>query len=219
MSAWRVVLADDHVLFRQGVKSILEKDQSIEVVGEAHDGLELLDLLRRVSPDMAILDISMPHLRGIEAAREIKSAFPRTKILILSMHRDKDYVHSAIEAGAEGYLLKEDADTELFAAIESIRQGGRYLSPFLCGQLAYGLFQTRGKGPEGPREEPLSTREKEVLKLVAEGFANREIADMLSISTRTVENHRASIIRKLNARNTADLTKYAIRMGYTSSVD
>jgi two-component system response regulator NreC len=125
-------------------------------------------------------------------------------------------VQFAIEAGAEGYLLKEDADTELFAAIEKIRQGGRYLSPLLCEQLAYGLFQNGHQGPEGSGHTLLSTREREVLKLVAEGFSSREIADMLSISVRTVQNHRASIMKKLNARNTADLTKYAIGKGYMS---
>lgn len=215
MSAYRIVLADDHVLFRQGVKSILEKSKGIEVVGEADNGLELLALLRKVVPDMVVLDVSMPHLRGLEAAHEIKSIMPHVKILILSMHRDKGYVHSAIEAGVEGYLLKEDADTELFAAIEKIRQEGHYLSPLLCEQLAYGLFHCGRKSQGGAEKEPLSTREREILKLVAEGYSNRVIADMLSISVRTVENHRASIMKKLSAKNTADLTKYAIAKGYT----
>lgn len=215
MAAYRIVLADDHVLFRKGVKSILEKDRGIEIVGESDDGLKLLDLLKKVEPDMVILDVSMPQLRGLEAAQEIKKISPNMKILILSMHRDRGYIHSAIAAGVEGYLLKEDADTELFAAIEKIRRDGHYLSPLLCEQLAYGLFQSRNQS-EGPaREEPLSTREREVVKLVAEGFSNREIADLLSISVRTVENHRANIMKKLNAKNTADLTKYAITKGYT----
>jgi two-component system response regulator NreC len=217
VSVYRIVLADDHVLFRQGVKSILEKDKRIEVVGEANDGIELLDLPRKVVPDMIILDISMPHLRGIEVSQEIKKISRKIKILILSMHRDKGYVHSVIEAGAEGYLLKEDADTELFAAIEKIRQDGHYLSPILSEQFAHSLFQGRHKKREDPGAEPLSTREREVLKLIAEGFSNRLIADMLSISVRTVENHRASIMRKLNAKNTAELTKYAISKGYVSS--
>jgi DNA-binding NarL/FixJ family response regulator len=217
VTAYRVVLADDHVLFRQGLKSILDRKRGIEIVGEAGDGLKLLALLRKVETDMVILDVSMPQLRGIEATREIKKVSPDIRVLILSMHRDKGYVQSAMEAGAEGYLLKADADTELFAAIERIREHGHYLSPLLCEQLAYGMFQTGPRGQELSDDEPLSNREREVLKLVAEGFLNREIADLLFISVRTVENHRANTMRKLNAKNTADLTKYAIAKGYTSS--
>lgn len=217
MVTYRVVLADDHVLFRKGIKSILEKDHGIEVVGEADDGLMLLALLRRVDPDLVILDVCMPQLRGLEAAMEIKKITPDVKILILSMHRDRAYVRSAIAAGVEGYLLKEDADTELFAAIAKIKQDGNYLSPLLCEQLAYGMFQTHCKSEEPLQDEPLSTREREVLKLVAEGFSNRQIADLLSISVRTVENHRANIMKKLNVKNVAYLTKYAIAKGYISS--
>ncbi len=219
MSAYRVVLADDHVLFRKGIKSILEKEEEIEVVGEAGDGLELLALLRRVDADMVLLDISMPQLRGLEAAREIKKVSPDVKILILSMHRDKGYIQSAMSAGVEGYLLKADADTELFAAIERIRHQGQYLSPLLCEQLAYGMFASRNASREAIEEEPLSIREREVLKLIAEGFSNRRIGDLLSISIRTVENHRANIMKKLQAKNAADLTKYAIARGYTTPTE
>jgi DNA-binding NarL/FixJ family response regulator len=217
VSPYRIVLADDHVMFRQGIKNILEKDKGLEVVGEAGDGLKLLELLKKVTPDMVILDISMPNLRGLEATRELKIILPNVKVLILSMHRDTEYVYSAISAGAEGYLLKEDADTELFAAIGKIRQGSRYISPLLTEELTDELFQKHHKGQLASQYEPLTTREREVLKLIAEGTSNKEIADLLFISIRTVEHHRANIIRKLSIKNTADLVKYAIRKGYTSS--
>lgn len=217
MSPYRIILADDHVMFRQGIKNILEKGNGFEVVGEAGDGLKLLDLLNKITPDMIILDISMPNLRGIEATREIKMILPEVMVLILSMHKDKEFVYSAIAAGAEGYLLKEDADTELFAAIEKIRQKGRYISPLLLGDLTDELFQALPKGQLAPQKELLTTREREVLKLIAEGISNKEIADLLFISIRTVENHRANLMRKLNIKSTANLIKYAIRKGYTSS--
>jgi len=218
MTPYRIVLADDHAMFRQGIKNILEGTEDLEVIGEAGDGLKLLELFKKVTPDMVILDISMPNLRGIEATREIKIIAPDAKVLILTMHRDKEYVYSAIAAGAEGYLLKEDADTELFAAVEKIRQGDHYISPLLSGELTYELIQAQQKGQLTPPSDPLTTREREVLKLIAEGFSNKEIADLLYISIRTIENHRANIMRKLKIKQTANLVKYAIRKGYTSSI-
>ena len=216
MSPYRIVLADDHAMFRHGIKNILEEAEGLEVVGEAGDGLKLLELLKKETPDMVVLDISMPNLRGLEATREIKMISPDLKVLILTMHNDREYVSYAISAGAEGYLLKEEDDTELFAAVEKIRQGGHYISPLLSGELTYELIQTSHKGQAKQPPEPLTVREREVLKLIAEGISNKEIADVLYISTRTVEHHRANIMRKLNIRKTANLVKYAIRKGYTS---
>jgi DNA-binding NarL/FixJ family response regulator len=214
---YRIILVDDHVMFRQGIKNILEGAEDLEVVGEAGDGLQLLELLKKVTPDMVILDISMPSLRGLEATREIKMISLDVKVLILTMHRDKEYVYSAVSAGAEGYLLKEDADTELFAAVEKIRQGDHYISPLLSGKITHELIQAQQKGQLTPPSDPLTTREREVLKLIAEGISNKEIADILYISIRTVEHHRANMMRKLNIRKTANLIKYAIRKGYTTS--
>jgi DNA-binding NarL/FixJ family response regulator len=216
VNPYRIVLADDHVMFRQGIKNILEGAKELEVVGEAGDGLKLLELLKKVTPDMIILDISMPNLRGLEATREVKMISSDMKVLILTMHRDKQYVYSAISAGAEGYLLKEDADTELFAAIEKIRQGGHYISPLLSGDLTHELIQAINKGQSTPPSDPLTIREREVLKLIAEGVSNKEIAGLLCISIRTVEHHRANIMEKLNIKQTANLIKYAIRKGYTT---
>ena len=216
MSLYRIVLADDHVMFRQGIKNILEGADGLEVVGEASDGLELLEILKKATTDMVILDISMPNLRGLEATKEIKTISSGVKVLILTMHRDKEYVYYAISAGAEGYLLKEDADTELFNAIEKIRQGGHYISPLLSGELTHELIQASLKGQLTYPSDPLTLREREVLKLIAEGISNKKIADLLCISVRTVEHHRANIMEKLNIKQTASLIKYAIRKGYTS---
>ncbi len=216
MSAYRIVLADDHVMFRKGIRNILERDAGLEVAGEAGDGLEVLKFIKNAPPDLVLLDIAMPGLRGLEATREIKIISPKVKVLILTMHRDKAYVYYAISAGAEGYLLKEDADTELFKAIEKIRAGDYYISPLLSGGLTHELIQAHHNG-QFPPPESLTVREREVLKLVAEGVKSKEIADLLFISVRTVEHHRANIMRKLNIKKTANLIKYAICEGYTSS--
>ena len=203
MGGYRIVLADDHPLFRQGLKKIIEGVADLEVAGEAGDGLELLSLMEMESPMMVILDISMPKLRGIEAVREVKKRHPEVKVLVLTMYRE--YLHQALSAGAEGYLLKEDADRELFSAIDRIRQGRSYISPRLREELAE---------DEVPVPEPLSGRETEILNLIAGGKSNREIATILYISVRTVEAHRATILSKLNLRNTADLVRYAIEKGF-----
>jgi DNA-binding NarL/FixJ family response regulator len=213
--SYRIVLADDHVMFRQGIKRIIEETQGLEVVGEASDGFELLNLLNELKPDIVFLDISMPNMRGIEATREIKSLHPDVKVLILTMHRKKEYLYHAVSAGAQGYLLKEDSDVELFSAIETIRKGGFYVTRLLAGELAQDISHMY-KGNTQLPSEPLTTREREVLKLIAEGKSNKEIANLLFISMRTVENHRANIMRKLNLNKTAEIVKYAILKGYTS---
>jgi DNA-binding NarL/FixJ family response regulator len=203
MDAYKIVLADDHALFRQGLRRLIEDVAELEVVGEACDGMELLKLLDAIVPDMVILDISMPNLRGLEAIGKVKMKCPDAKVLILSMHRE--YIYHAMSAGADGYLLKEDADRELFSAIDNIREGRVFLSPRCAGDLIGSRVQSL---------DPLSGREKEVLKLIAGGKANKEIADILFISIRTVETHRANIMTKTKLKNTADLVRYAIQRGY-----
>lgn len=212
MDPYRVVLADDHLLFREGMKRLIDEMPGIEVIGEASDGLELLALLKESSPDLAIIDISMPSLRGIEAAREITTLYPRTEVLILTMHKSKEYLYHSISAGAKGYLLKEDSDAELFSAIKTIRNGGIYLTHTMAGELAEDLSQILD-GKCQIRGELLTTREREVLKLIAEGKSNNEIAELLYISRRTAENHRANIMKKLKARKPADLVRYASERG------
>jgi DNA-binding NarL/FixJ family response regulator len=215
MEPFRIVLADDHILVRQGLRRILEEMADLEVIGEAGDGLELLKLLEKITPQIILLDISMPNLRGMEAIREIKALAPETKILILTMHKDKEYLYQAVSAGANGYLLKEDADTELSTAIETIRRGKVYISPLLSGDLAGDWAQTyRGKSKIPYEPDNLTTREREVLKMIAEGKSSKEIADLLFISVRTVERHRANLMDKLSLKKTADLVKYAIQKGY-----
>jgi DNA-binding NarL/FixJ family response regulator len=215
MEPFRIVLADDHILVRQGLKRILEEMADLEVIGEAGDGLELLKLLEKITPQMILLDISMPNLRGIEAIHEIKALHPETKILILTMHKDKEYLYQAISAGANGYLLKEDADTELSTAVETIRRGKLYISPLLSDDLTDDWATTyRGKSKLPYEPDNLTTREREVLKMIAEGKSSKEMADLLFISVRTVERHRANLMDKLGLKKTADLVKYAIQKGY-----
>jgi DNA-binding NarL/FixJ family response regulator len=215
MSRYRIALADDHVLLRQGLRRIVAEAPELEVVGEAGDGMELLQLLNRIVPDMVVLDISMPKMRGLEAIREIKSRLPRVKVLILTMHRDPEYLRQAIASSADGYLLKEDADTELFRAIQKIRDNGFYTSPSLAKEAAeLGKATCRAEVGRSFDREGLTTREREVLKLIAEGKSSRQVAELLCISVRTVDHHRASIMDKLKLRNTADLVKYAINRGY-----
>ena len=215
MAPYSIVLADDHALVRQGLRRILEGADDLKVVGEANDGLELLQLLTHVTPQMVILDIFMPNLRGIEAITEIKTMHPEVKVLILTMHRDKEYLYLALSAGAKGYLLKEDAPKELFSAIAKVRQDKTYISPYFSDKVVDDLVQIGKRDAKVIFEtDPLTTREREVLKLVAEGNSSKEIAALLFISVFTVNNHRASIMEKLNLRKATDLVKYAIRKGY-----
>ena len=203
MGGYGIVLADDHAMVRQGLKKLIEGHGDLEVLGEAADGLELLELMNEIEPDMIILDIAMPNLRGIDAIAEIRKKLPGVKILVLSMH--KEYLYRALSAGANGYLLKEDADQELFSSIDSIRQGLTFLSPRLTEKLVSERVFTA---------EPLSVREKEVLELIARGRSNKEVAEILSISVRTVESHRARLMAKLGLKSMADLVRYALQKGY-----
>lgn len=212
MDTFRIIVADDHILFRRGLHSLLQGKTGLEVVGEAGDGLELLDLLKsgQVEPDLIVLDISMPNLRGLEAIPEIRSLRPRVKLLVVTMHSDKEYLYQALAAGADGYLLKKDADAELFAAIEKVRKDKTYVSPHLSEELTDYWAHLRGQV-----DRPvLTNREREVLKLIAEGRSNKEIAGVLFVSVHTVERHRANIMSKLDLKNTAELVKYAIQKGY-----
>jgi DNA-binding NarL/FixJ family response regulator len=212
MNTYRVVLADDHALFRGGVRRILEEIQGVEVIGEAGDGLALLDLLKTITPDLVVLDISMPNLRGLEAIREIKKLVPDTRVLMLTMHKETDYLSQALIAGAAGYLLKQEADPELVNAVQIIRSGKTYLSPGLS-DLMPDLFR-RHQEPGGLPKDVLTHREREIVKLLASGKTSKEIAELLYISLRTVQNHRANIMRKLNFKRTTDLVKYALQKGY-----
>lgn len=218
MAKTKIVLADDHVLIRQGLKKLIEENKSLEVVAEAGDGLELLDVLDTLVPDLIILDISMPQLRGIEVINEAKRLCPKVKILMITMHKSEQYFLCAMSAGADGYLLKEDSDSELLTAIDRVMHEDLYISPHLLEEFSDDLIRSYREKGIFPCET-LTNREIEVLKLVAEGLTSKEIAELLSISIRTVEHHRANLLKKLNLKNTADLIKHAIQNGFIHEAD
>lgn len=207
MNPYTIVLADDHVLFRQGVKKIIEGVDGLQVVGEANDGLELLEVLKKETPALIILDISMPNLRGLEAAREIKKIYPQVKILLLTMHKKREFLQEGLEADVDGFLVKEDADTELLQAVEAIRRGQKFFSPLLSEKLV-DLVRRPGK------TDPLTRREREIVKLLAEGKNSKEIAELLYISVFTVRRHRDNIMKKLEIKGLADMVRYAMEQGY-----
>jgi DNA-binding NarL/FixJ family response regulator len=215
MTPYRIVLADDHVLFREGIKRIITDLPGVQIMGEAGDGLELLELLTQTVPDMIILDISMPNLQGIEAAHKIKDLYPEVKILILTMHNSKEHLHRAISAGADGYLLKENAYADLIAAIEVIQAGNTYISNLVYGHMVDFFRKQRREWVQRPKV--LSSQERKVLKLISEGNTRKEIAARLDIVVSTVQSHRDNIKKKLNLKTTAELIKYAIQNGYTSA--
>ena len=210
MKPYTIVLADDHTLFRRGVRKIIEEVEGLEVVGEAPDGLELLHLLKKGRPDLVILDISMPNLRGLEAAEEIKGLYPQVKILLLTMHKKKILLRQGLAAGVDGFIVKEVADTELVEAILAIKAGQKFYSPQVLNELA-DLAQQPGE------HDPLTRREKEVAKLLAEGKSSKEIGELLFISKHTVRRHRDSIMKKLHLKNLPDLVRYALSQGYTTN--
>jgi len=213
VTVYKIVLADDHAMLREGIKKIINGSKSMKVVGEASDGLMLLKLLKRSLPDMVILDVSMPKLRGIEAAQEIHKQFPEVAILFLSMHKSLEYLQKALAAGARGYVVKEDSGSELIHAIQTIQCGGSYLSPMMMMELRddpVGILRNQGR----LAEDPLTTREREVLQLIADGKTSKEIAQLLFISIHTVNNHRKNIKHKLAIRKNTGLVKYALKHGY-----
>jgi DNA-binding NarL/FixJ family response regulator len=204
----RVVIADDHGIVRSGIRLLLEKQPDIKVVAEAADGVEARDIVIRERPDLAILDVKMPGLTGLQATREIKAQAPEVSILILSMHDDERYLFEALKAGASGYVLKSQADTDLLAAIRSVERGEPFLSPAAQQALIRDVLE---RGAE--TESELTPREEEIVKLVAEANTSREIAEMLHLSEKTVENHRANAMKKLGMRDRVELVRYAIRQG------
>ena len=208
----KVLIADDHKVFRDGIISILEGEEDIEVVGEAGNGREVMELLTKVQPDVILMDISMGDAGGIEASGLIQKQFPKIKILALSMHHESTYIVKMLEAGAKGYLLKDAGGKEMIRAIRVVNEGNTYYS----GEVSAAIIEhlTKGTKPKEKKEGiPLSKRELEVLQLIAEEFTNPEIAEKLFISIRTVDTHRRNLIEKLAVKNTAGLVKYAIRNG------
>ena len=204
----RIVIADDHGIVRSGIRLLLERQPDLEVVAEAADGIEARDVVVSERPDLAILDVKMPGLTGLQATREIKAQVPDTAVLILSMHDDERYLFEALKAGASGYVLKSQADEELLEAIRAIERGDPFLTPSAQQSLIRDLLE-RGE-PDNPE---LTPREEEIVKLVAEANTTREIAAMLHLSEKTVENHRGNAMKKLGMRDRVELVRYAIRRG------
>ncbi len=211
----RVLLADDHTIVRQGVRMCLEALGDIQVIAEAADGQEAVALTRELRPDVAVLDLTMPRLSGVEAIRQIRRDVPRVPVVVLSVHDSEAYVVQALRAGASGYVLKHNAATELAHAIRVARSGQAYLHPSIARRVV-GDYLNRLRGGDDEIVEPherLSPREREVLQLVAEGHSTRSIASLLSLSSKTVEHHRASLMAKLGLHGPTEVVKYAIRAG------
>jgi two-component system response regulator NreC len=207
----RVLLADDHSILRKGVRMLIDSQADMEVVGEAKTGREAIEEARKLKPDIVVMDISMPELNGIEATRQICDEMTHTKVVALSMHKDSVYVREILRAGARGYLLKESEDDDLVKAIRSVHRGEAFLSPAISGAV---LTDYR-KHVSNP-VDLLTSREREILTMVAEGKTNKEIANTLSLSVYTVESHRGSVMEKLNLHNAGDIVRFAIRNGLIS---
>ncbi|HEY8779688.1 MAG TPA: response regulator transcription factor [Solirubrobacterales bacterium] len=206
----RVLIADDHGIVRSGLRLLLERQPDIEVIAEAADGAEAREIAVRERPDLAILDVRMPKLTGLQVTRELKKQAPEVSVLILSMHDDERYLFEALKAGASGYVLKTQADTDLMEAIRAVERGEPFLTPAAQQALIKDVLE---RGRQGEDEEELTPREEEIVKLVAEAHTTRQIAEILHLSEKTVENHRANAMRKLGMRDRVELVRYAIRRG------
>ncbi|WP_409467255.1 response regulator [Streptomyces sp. HC307] len=211
-STIRILLADDHALVRRGVRLILDQEPDLEVVAEAGDGAEAIELARTHDVDLAVLDIAMPRLTGLQAARELATLKPSLRILMLTMHDNEQYFFQALKAGASGYVLKSVADRDLVAACRAAMRDEPFLYPGAVTALIRNYLDRARHGEETP-DQILTPREEEVLKLVAEGHSSKEIADLLFISIKTVQRHRANLLQKLGLRDRLELTRYAIRAG------
>ena len=205
----KVIIADDHGIVRSGLRLLLERQPDIEVVGEAADGAQARELAVRERPDLAILDVRMPKLTGLQVTREIKRQAPEVSVLILSMHDDERYLFEALKAGASGYVLKTQADADLLEAVRAVQRGEPFLTPAAQQALIKDMLE---RGADEAEEE-LTPREEQIVKLVAEAHTTKQIAELLHLSEKTVENHRANAMRKLGMRDRVELVRYAIRRG------
>jgi len=210
---YRIVIAEDHTILREGLKSLLRADPDFDIVGEAEDGRDAIRCVQALSPDLVLLDLSMPRMNGLDALKEIKKQSPEAKIIILTVHKTEEYVLTALQAGADGYVLKDATHSELVMAIKNVLMGKRYLSPGISEKVIEGYLEGRKTIKTRSAWDTLTQREREILKLIAEGYKNKEIADYLFISLKTVEKHRANLMRKLDLHNAAALTAYAMEKG------
>lgn len=215
MNKVRIALADDHKLFRMGLRQLIERHPEVTIIGEAATGLEAISIAKEHTPDVVLMDISMPELNGIEAARRLHEELPEVRVVIVSMHSDRRYVLEALRAGVRGYLLKDSSPEEIFRAIQKVMSNQFYLSPQINEQVIAGFVQ-QGGSTAPSAFDILSGREREVLQLLVEGKSTKQIADLLNLSAKTVETHRMHIMDKLDIHTLPELTRYALREGLTS---
>jgi two-component system response regulator NreC len=214
---YSILIADDHGILRAGLRSLVSEETDLEVICEVDNGKDALLRTVELKPDLVLTDLSMPGTNGTEAIRNIKQRLPETKILVITVHKAEEYVHTALKAGADGYILKDDTHAELINAIRNIFAGKTYLSPAITGNVIKGYIGNDKQDDLKPSWDILTHREREVIKLVAEGYRNKDIADYLSISLKTVEKHRSNLMKKLDLHTTSSLTSYAIENGLTKS--
>ena len=213
MEKIKIVIADDHTIFRQGLRMLLAQEDDMEVVGEAADGIEALELAKKYNPDVILLDIAMPNMDGVKVAGTIKKRFPQIKIIVLTSYSDDQFLFEFLKLGVSGFVLKDSASQELIYSIRKSNEGMVFFDPSVSKKVMEKFTQVSGGKSDFVNYGKLSDREKEVLRLVAEGGATKEVAEKLYISPKTVENHRANIMKKLNIRDRTGLTKYALRLG------
>ena len=205
----RILIADDHGIVRGGLRLLIERQADMDVVAEAEDGVEAFERALQTQPDLCVMDVSMPRMTGLQAARQIRAHLPSTQVLALSMHDDERYVFDALKAGASGYVLKREVDSALLNAIRAVHRGDAFLTNAVERSLVREWMSDEASGPS----EPLTAREQEVVKLIAEAYTNKQIADALHMAEKTVESHRANVLRKLGMRDRVELVRYAIRRG------
>jgi DNA-binding NarL/FixJ family response regulator len=212
----RVVIAEDYTILREGLKALLSSDPVFEIVGEAADGREAIQCVERLKPNLVLMDLSMPRMNGMDAIREIKKRSSPTKILVLTIHRAEEYILATLKAGADGYILKDSTQSELMMAVKSVLAGKHFISPGISEKVIEGYLDGRKILKTRTSWETLTHREREILKLIAEGYKNKKIADLLDISAKTVEKHRANLMQKLDLHNTSALTTLALEKGLIS---
>ncbi|HTY23644.1 MAG TPA: response regulator transcription factor [Desulfomonilaceae bacterium] len=211
--SWRIVIAEDHTILREGLRALLASDPEFDVVGEAEDGFEAINCVRRLSPDVVLMDLSMPKMTGMEAVREIKRIAPETKVLVLTVHKNEEYILASFQAGSDGYVLKDASHHELTSAIKTVLKGKTYLCPAVSAVVLDRYLDGKKSLKRESSWNTLTAREREVLKLIAEGYKNKQIADLLCVSAKTVEKHRANLMKKLDLHSVPALTTLAIEKG------
>lgn len=208
----KVLIAEDHAILREGLRALLSSSSELEIIGEASDGLECINLARKLQPHLILMDLTMPNMNGTEAIRQIKRNSPHISIIALTVHKSEEYVRATLDAGANGYVLKDDTHSDLLNAIVNVQKGNTYLSPGICDKVINGYLDnpSAASTPSTASWDQLTVREREVTKLIAEGKKSREVAEYLSLSLKTVEKHRTNLMRKLDLHNASAITKYAI---------